>query len=327
MPPKAAASGSNSCFKCKSGLNRSDVKVKCEFCRKYFHIDCAIGMTPGLTRPVAEAMANCDAGIIFKCETCKSGSSPNLSDIVGKLNEMENRMEQLPVQVSAEISVHLEEISNKLNSCINNVVQLEEKTNTKFKQLELENNSLRRQLNRADIIISGLPSKLKADELINLVLNICKHYAIEISVTEINTCCWIHKKKDVLVKFNNISKRDLIMRKYHENHNLQLNQIYQQRETADDGEVNNEENDGQGETAGAVRSNGSRDNARDIEARVFLNDNLTAPAAKVKYLGRKLLREKKIKKFKLLDWDEPKAKITFNNGSEKLCTLDELIAL
>lgn len=315
-----------SCLKCKNTLKRSEDKLKCGFCSRNFHLNCALEMTPGLTRSIVDAMKECTTGLIFKCESCKQGSSTSLNDIVAKLNDMETRMQNLPTQVSAEISSHLEDISNKLNNCVTKVDKLEEETSLKFKQLEIENNSLRRLLNRADIIISGIPSNIKSSCLIKVVMNICKHYKVAMALSEINTCCWIHKKKDVLVKFNSISKRDLIMDKYHKKYDLKLNQIYTIDINDDDAESNYAPNESEANifTAGEQAQN---ENAGDIEARVFLNDNLTSAAAKIKYVGRKLIREKKITKFKVISWDDPTAKLTFKNGSEKVFTLQELISM
>ncbi|KAI8129519.1 hypothetical protein FF38_13125 [Lucilia cuprina] len=312
MPSKAPPTGALSCFKCKTALNRSDKKIKCGFCRKSFHINCAIAMTPGLTKEMAENMVEYSEALLFKCETCKSGNTPNLSDVVAKLNDMENRIEQLPNQVSTEISIHLEEMSTKINNCLTKIDNLEEKTSTKIKQLQIENNSLQRQLNRADITLAGIPSKLNSEKLIQLVMNIGKHYNIDLSESEINTCCWIQKKKSVLIKFNNIFKRDLIMKKYYENHDLKLSHIYKTNSaTADTNDI----------------EAGETENGNEIESRVFLNDNLTKTASRIKYLCRKLMREKKIKKFKLFNWNEPQAKLTFDNGSEKLVNVEELLTI
>ncbi|KAI8118017.1 hypothetical protein FF38_07835 [Lucilia cuprina] len=313
MPPKVAISNAN-CTKCKNPLKRTDEVIKCSFCKKSLHMNCAIENSPGLNPDAAKYVSNNSEDILYKCMLCKSKKEINLSDIAEKLCDMEARIQDIPVQISAEMSTKLDDISNKLNSCVEKVNTLEKESYEKFKQLEMENNSLRKQINRADIIVNGIPTKIKSKNLINVIMGICKHYNIELKDTEINTICWIHNKKAVLIKFNNIAKRDIVMRKYQEKYDLKLNQIRGIFKDIDD---NKDEN--------SVETTEHED--CDIEARVFLNDNLTAAASKLKYLGRKLIREKKIERFKLLNYDYPKGKITFKNGSEKILTLEECGAL
>lgn len=111
------------------------------------------------------------------------------ADVAEKLNNLEVSIKGIPAQVSAEISIKLDNISSKLNSCMTKVDKLEEETHNKFKRLEIENNSLHKQLNRADIIVNGIPTKVKSKNLINVILGICKHYQISLQEPENNTVC------------------------------------------------------------------------------------------------------------------------------------------
>lgn len=78
------------------------------------------------------------------------------------------------------------------------------------------------------------------------------------------------------------------MKKYHEKNDLRLSDIHGPVADSDTGIQTRNKH---AEEAALQSTNLT---TFDIESRVFLNDNLTAAAAKVKYLGRKLVRENKI---------------------------------
>ncbi|KAI8114820.1 hypothetical protein CVS40_12851 [Lucilia cuprina] len=187
-----------------------------------------------------------------------SQTNISLNDIAAKLDSMEARFDQLPAKVSEEVSLRIEEVVNKITKCEEKINHIEKSTNSKLHNLEIENNVLRRQLNRADIIISGVPSMLTSADLYTCVKKVGVKYGVDISEGDINTCNWIYNKKSVLVKFNQQLIKYTIMSEYFKTKDLKLSDIY--------------------------------DKANDVESRIFLNHNLTPHASKLHYICQKLRR-------------------------------------
>lgn len=61
----------------------------------------------------------------------------------------------------------------------------------------------------------------------------------------------------------------------------------------------------------------------DIQKRVFLNDHLTPRAGKLCFNCRKLRNENKLKRFRLINNDIIKVKITLNDDTIKVYNLNE----
>lgn len=79
-------------------------------------------------------------------------------------------------------------------------------------ELEAEINELHRRINRAGILIGGLPAGLT--HLIPPVLYLGAFFNVPITTHDRNHLSYISKKTQILVKFNNVHTRDTIMKEY-----------------------------------------------------------------------------------------------------------------
>lgn len=63
------------------------------------------------------------------------------------------------------------------------------------------------------------------------------------------------------------------------------------------------------------------------DPRVFLNDHHTPIVSKFRYYCRKLIKDKKIQKFEMMNWDNPRAKVVFFDGKEEEGDFDFIIKI
>uniref|UniRef100_A0A1A9VNV6 Uncharacterized protein n=1 Tax=Glossina austeni TaxID=7395 RepID=A0A1A9VNV6_GLOAU len=218
---------------------------------------------------------------------------PALERIVSNLNATAARLEEQRLRMSEEISSKLEDMSSKMHSWAEKVDELERFATKKIIQLERKNNRLHCYMNRADIVIKGIPRTVKSEKLRDIVIAIGNVYGVAITPANVNFCSRIQRQGAVLAKFNSVAERDLIMKRYFTDLKLKLCQIY---------------------------------NTHDVVSRVYLDHNYTPVVAKMRYICRNLLREKKIKKFTIINFCNPKAKLTLLTNSEICLAPDELVA-
>ncbi|KAI8119532.1 hypothetical protein CVS40_5089 [Lucilia cuprina] len=287
------------CGVCSKNVTRSDSGVECESCKVWFHTIC-VNVSDELY-----ALLGNNNNISFNCTHCianpnASGDDSIMRKYIDELDKKiianfstftaEMRNEQQCLKDLIESSIHdirsdlstsLNEFRTSLKQCNESIKNVEANTKERITVLEAENNKLQRRINRPDIIISGLPSGI--DDLLVPVLAICKHYKVTADVKDINHCLYIQQGKSLLVKFNNVHLRDMIMKSYFKTPKLQLRDVI----------------------------------GTDIDARVYLNDNLTSASIRLQILCRSLRKEKKITWFRILNRDVPLAKIKFPDGTEK----------
>ncbi|KNC25473.1 hypothetical protein FF38_05860 [Lucilia cuprina] len=171
------------------------------------------------------------------------------------------------------------EMKSEILECNKLIANIDKSTSTKITALENENYVLHRRLNRADIIISGLPNGI--ENLFDPIIKIGSYYNISISKSDINHVCYIHQRKSVLVKFNNVFLRDNIMSAYFKTRSLKV--------------------------ADVVEGN--------IDLRIYLNDHYGPAAGKLNAICRKLLQKKVINKYRILNGDKLLVKLTMSDGS------------
>ncbi|KNC28047.1 hypothetical protein FF38_06830 [Lucilia cuprina] len=133
--------------------------------------------------------------------------------------------------------------------------------------------------NRADIVINDLPAGM--EDLVAVGVKIGSIHDVQISENDINHVCYFNNRKAILIKFNRVSLRDKIMKQYLSSRSLTVRDVI----------------------------------GGDIASRVYLNDHYS-PAAKLNAICRKLLNRKIISKYKILNNDRVKAKITMSGGDE-----------
>lgn len=301
---------------CKAcGVSCSRDKISCGVCHNNFHTKCAIQENPNLTAEIAKLFKKGDCGIVYKCKTCTLAPLPpqesNNADSSSKLGELENSIKELTKIISEEVMSQLSSIKSELEKCLSKTKSTEEFVHSKIHNLEIENNSLKRQLYRSDILVNGLPSDLKREKLYDVAFKIGQILNVDIQHNDINICSYIKQKKEVLIKFNSVFKRDMVVKNYFESRSLKLSQLI----------TNDSQNSA--EANGETVTERSQPIAAS-ENRVYINDHLPPIAAKLNFICRKMRKENKIKKFKLFNRDVPEVKITTLDDKEKSFSPNQL---
>lgn len=184
------------------------------------------------------------------------------------------------------MSASINELKNDIVTCNKLINNLDSATSSTFSGVERENHIIHRRFNRADVVISGLPAGL--NELTSVVISLCSYYKIDISEFNLNNVCYLNHSKQVLVKFNNVELKDRLMKGYFKSRSLQVKNVI----------------------------------GGDVESRVYLNDHYSPGASKLNLLCRKLLHHKIILKYKILNRDKLKAKLTLKDGKEDFYDVD-----
>ncbi|XP_046812617.1 uncharacterized protein LOC124421441 [Lucilia cuprina] len=217
-------------------------------------------------------------------------------------------------QMNATFSLKISELRSDIDFCHKN----NKATESKVSQLEIDNNVLHKRLNRCDIIATGMSH---SNNIMETIKSLGEFLDVTISDNDIQQCCFINKKGKILIKFNSVKKKDLLMEKYFKYGKLKLSDFVK---NDDNNELCNEndksmdvqestENDSNGQNVNRKQ----KPNICDINSRVYLNDNLTPIERKLSYFCRKLKRTNKISKFQLLHNNIPKVKIVMPDGSNK----------
>lgn len=273
------------CPVCEANVTKSQFSVGCAKCGVYYHQKCA--------KVSEELFALIEKNLEkFICEDCSPKSCTNdaimreILKVQKYIQRMDGKFDNLERKVN-EFQADLEKVKINLKLCSNLVKKVEKSSNDSVKKLLAKANVYERRINRADILINGLPNKV--EDCRKHMQKIGELVGVNLNPMDINHCCFIKKRSCMLVKFNNVQLRDNLMKNYFKKQPLKLNQII----------------------------------GGDIESRVYLNDNLSPASSKLQYLCRRLLKERKIHKFQLLNMDSPKAKITKPDGSVILIDTEE----
>ncbi|KNC24528.1 hypothetical protein FF38_00719 [Lucilia cuprina] len=151
------------CVECKQ-TDKNSKFIKCNDCGLDFHTKCAAKKNPTLTESIADTINKSKGVVVFKCSSCQK-SKPCDDQISMKLSELEVTIKELSKIISEDIINQLKDIKAEVASCSQKNKSTEEFVSSKINHLEQQNNSLRRQINRNDVIIYGLSENLSADEL------------------------------------------------------------------------------------------------------------------------------------------------------------------
>lgn len=220
------------------------------------------------------------AELKLQCEKLKSDFLKQVEDLNKKLDNFMNA-------ANIDFNIKVQQMEDKLKNCYAVVKQAESTNTATIQDLEVQNDILQRRLNRADIVINGLP-----DGILNLrepIVKIATLCNIELSPLDIQHCCYFSNGKSVIVKFNSVYARDCIMANYHRKGALLLSDVL---------DVN-------------------------VRSRVYLNDHLNRAASKLMYICRRLKKFSKIKKFKLINADRPRAQVEMLNGAVKVVDIND----
>lgn len=301
MPPKFVQ-----CPACFNNVTKTSGGVKCGRCAVFFHVKCA-------------GVSDLKKASDFICKSCSNTPAPQKGDgsgdIIKRMEELQRSIESKIDTTRSEIEISMNGGFSKLESKVNGLIQnfrneiggelknvksdvaqcysvikgVDEATGAKINALIAKNNVLERRLNRSDILVSGLPNKM--DKIRDYVIKIAQLVGVNVSMQDINHCCYIKGSKCILVKFNSVYLRDLVMKNYFKSQPLMLENILGVAGMNEVGDINT------------------------AETRVYLKDNLSPASKKLHYICRKLLMQQKIKKFYIKNMDNPKAKVYKLDGS------------
>lgn len=292
------------CGVCDAAVGKSKGSILCSKCNSWIHLTCA-----DVTEKHLAIFSERPESFSYTCAECintNANNSDSLQDEVRALNNNFNEFVKTNQEdrdlFKASITQILTEFRNDITTCVNNmkadivtctklINTIDNATSAKIATLELENDILHRRINRANIVLNGLPAAL--GDLTSAITSLCSFYGINVSNHDIYHICYINNKKLVLVKFNSVSLRDRIMKEYFKTRSLKLCDII----------------------------------GGQIGSRVYLNDHFSPVASKLNALCRKLKKQKIILKYKILNADRVKASLTLSEGKNVTYDIMECAAL
>ncbi|XP_073830855.1 uncharacterized protein [Musca autumnalis] len=300
------------CRVCCQSLTKSQSRVSCKACNVWFHASCANIDEKNLSvlrtvKEFAYICASCLPNLNSNNNNNDNNRADN-NDVIGKINSLttkldsfmlnyqaeQNRLTTVLNDIKQEVSSFVAEMRADIGRCNDNVRRVEASTSAKFVALEKEDNIMHKRINRSDILIGGLPEGI--DDLEAPVIALGTFYNIPVTSMDINHVCYINRKKQILVKFNKVSKRDLLMKEYFKTRNLKVSDLLG--------------------TQGVG-----------LTSRVYLNDHFSPAAARLNFVCKKLQRLKMVSKFKILNSDILKAWLRFPDGREDTYSASQCDAL
>ncbi|XP_058974227.1 uncharacterized protein LOC131804754 isoform X2 [Musca domestica] len=344
------------CNVCKDHIAKSKYKIGCKGCANFFHLDC-VGISEAEAKINKQLRYTCvccvraaggsgDAGVVDRgtkantaVDASRVGATADASlnggdgtvgvaacDFVGNSDALRELQDNLILSMKQQMDTYmarcLSEFRTKTDALFDlynaqisevkrDVVELkkavvelkmtvsevkstallaEKKLADRISELESFNNVLQRRLNRADIIIRGLPENIK--DLRSFVVKVANLCGLQLSHGDMQQCCYISERRAVLVKFNSIQTRDSLIRRFVKRGKVTLKEVME--------------------------------NCL-LESRIYLNDHLVKSASSLVFACRGLLKKKKIKKFRLLNSDEPQVEVILADGSKTIFERQELL--
>lgn len=279
------------CIICNQNVCKTQESVQCIGCELWFHTHCANINDEAFTL-IKEVKS-----LSFTCGWCKecprkpleklirdeiSGIDKKIDALIcqneGDLKEIKNAFSVAVDELKSDMASYRKELQSDILRCIKRVNQLDSSTSDKFSALEYETDILYRRLNRPNFIINGLPTGLP--DLLDPIIKIGSIFNVTLTDSNIQQLCYINKGKSVLVRLNNVSLRDKIMKEYFKTRSLKLCEVI----------------------------------GGDIENRIYLNDHFSPGASALNSVCRRILRLKYVKKFKILNKDKLEAELTLPNN-------------
>ncbi|XP_065366894.1 uncharacterized protein LOC135959765 [Calliphora vicina] len=280
------------CGKCSDGLSKTQGAIQCTSCKLWLHLKCA-----DVAEKHLSLLKDKPASFFFKCAACSNADVDDNSfrhEMLSMKNSFEcfvvksqsdhnafkDSIAQILSDFKNEVSTVVKEIKSDIMDCRKLINHVDSSTNMKISALETENNILHRRLNRGDFVISGLPSGL--NDLDSAVISLGAFYNVTLSNSDINHVCYMHSRRLILVKLNNVGIRDKIMKEYFKQRSLTVKNII----------------------------------GGEIESRVYINDHYSPAASNLNALCRKMFHQKIILKYRIVNADHLKAKLTLSDGKD-----------
>lgn len=307
--------------KCKKNVTDNQYSVGCFLCGEFYHIQCV-----KITREQHSVMHKLRKNFLYRCPKCskadvsaKVNSKCNELDIstneqvaqdldsrfasltasmdqkqleykleVDKLfNDHRSQFEMIINKVREELMAKIVKLEYEVGNCTALIKHVDKNHTDSIREIQTHHDVTRRRLNRADIIINGLPSGI--NHLRDPIIKIGMICGVVLTQSDIQHCCYLSNGKAVLVKLNSVYLRDSIMINYHRRGSILLSDILPEG----------------------------------VASRVFLNDNFNEATGKLLFVCRRLREQGKILKFKLFSADRPKAFVTYLDESVKLLDIQQ----
>lgn len=155
----------------------------------------------------------------FLCKPCNSDASglnlfrKEIGALNSKLDEFIEKSVNEHLQISKaltdtvasfkpEMADCLRDMKSEIVDCNKLLNHIDASTSKKIVKLEDEHNMLHKRINRADIVVNGLPDGRR--DFIELITANGKIYKLDISTNAINYACYFNNRKSMLYKFNNV---------------------------------------------------------------------------------------------------------------------------
>lgn len=282
---------------CGKNITKSQGSVYCSQCSKWFHAHCA-----DVSNEQLNFIQKSKGKFVYKCDICPVSDTTccNVSELREEVRNSNASIQKKLDALLANIGnydTQIKALNEDVTICTQMIERNDAKTCTVIKQLEDKNEVLQKRFNRPDIIINGLPRK--DIKLTEVVLKIFEFLGVNITIHDLNICCYINNRKCVLIKFNSLVKRDAVMRNYFKKGKIRLDDI-----------LNN--------------NSSNNNNSKNYKERlIYLNDHLTEKGGKLSRLCRDLRKDDVIAKFRILNSDLPRVKIHFKDTSEKIFEYEE----
>lgn len=318
------------CGTCHANVTKTQNGVLCKSCYLWYHASCV-----NLTEEDLEAIKEFK-GLSYVCSSCdKNPRNSDERQLRGEIATLTNKFDAFVSKSDEEyrsikkafadvisdfkrdVFSTLNEMKTDISACSKLVKTVEASTSAKILQLENDNNALHRKFNRSNLIISGLPVGLP--NLIEPVMELGSFYKVPISQHDLNHVCYINNKKSVLVRFNRVLVRDEIMKMYFKTIKTQ-SLVVTDLIKLDTGVSNVQ-------TSSSSDATGAQNDTLQIKKRVFLNDHYSPAAGKLNAMCKKLHKDKVVLKFRVMDADKPKARLTLSDGKEIVVGVTECAAL
>lgn len=298
------------CPICNKNVRKTEYSVACSGCKSYFHPKCI---------HISDSEVKSNKTLKYTCNNCSAGkrkSGENVERLFDGFRESVKKqmddqihkcmsgfreiVDRAVEALRAEFLVELRQIREEVDACKQELADVRNKNiilqeeiiacKEQFKSAERQNSIVQRRLNRADILISGLPqSIINLREPVTRVAHLCN---VELNPNDIQHCCYIYGGKTILVKFNSIHTRDRIMANYFRT-SIRLKDVID----------------------------------CDVQSRIYLKDHLTPAAARLVNTCRKLRDKKKVHKYVLINGDSPMVRLMFVDGNEIVQNADQCQAM
>lgn len=315
------------CRTCSVVIGKTQASIQCRICKCWIHANtsCA-GISDKEFKAHSEAKnmaficSSCDVDLddnggtedpisvlnkkldtfVQKHQTDQLELNKKFDDFIKRNDEdklvLQNSFLAAVAEIKAEMGNCLTGMKRDIIDCNKLISSVDKSTKAKITTLEVENNVLHRRLNRGDIVISGMPAGLT--DLVAPVISLGEVYDVRITVNDVNHVCYMNNRKQILVKLNNVMTRDKIMREYFKTRSLKLSDLISDSSIGGD-----------------------------LESRIYLNDHYSPYASHLNGLCRKLLRGKIITRFKIINSDKLRVKVTLPDGKDIVYDANECAAL